>query len=232
MHPAEQVRRELRWRFADGEIPEQVRLLWEDPDAGLAKLVGEVRAFWNAAIASEWPTILATAQRDVAYRARQLAERGSGSVLNDLAPDLEWRGGDLHWRRPHDQVIDLDGRGLLMVPVTFHWPGLSGLLDHRWQQPAVIYRPRGLAMLFRSDAPSASGDLAELLGRRRSEILAALDEPVTTSQLALDLGTAVSNVSEHLGVLRRSGLVTGQRDGMRVYYRRTELGDRLLRKLA
>lgn len=230
--PAEQLRRELRWRFPDGEIPDAVRLLWEDPDAGLARLVGEVREFWNAAIASEWPTILATAQRDIAYRARRLAERGSGSVFDDLAPDLEWRDGDLHWRRPHDQVVDLDGRGLLMMPVTFHWPGLSGLLDHRWQQPAVIYRPRGVAMLFRSDAPSTSGHLAELLGRRRSEILAALDEPATTSQLALDLGTAVSNVSEHLGVLRRSGLVTGQRDGMRVYYSRTELGDQLVRDLA
>jgi DNA-binding transcriptional ArsR family regulator len=114
------------------------------------------------------------------------------------------------------------------VPVAFHWPGLSGLLDDRWQQPALIYRPRGLATLGRRDPPAVPGGLAKMLGRRRVEILGAMDEPITTSQLAAALGTAVSNVSEHLAVLRRGGLVTGERDGIRVLYRRTETGDRLL----
>jgi DNA-binding transcriptional ArsR family regulator len=36
-------------------------------------------------------------------------------------------------------------------------------------------------------------------------------------------------VSEHLGVLRRAGLVRAQRDGRRVLYSRTAAGEQVLR---
>jgi DNA-binding transcriptional ArsR family regulator len=45
----------------------------------------------------------------------------------------------------------------------------------------------------------------------------------STTELSLKLGQSPSSVSQHLSVLRRSGLVTSWRSGRRVLYRRTDL---------
>jgi DNA-binding transcriptional ArsR family regulator len=71
--------------------------------------------------------------------------------------------------------------------------------------------------------------LDALLGARRARILAELSAPASTSDLAARLGASSAGVSEHLGVLRRAGLVTAARDGRAVRYVRTEAGDALMR---
>jgi DNA-binding transcriptional ArsR family regulator len=103
------------------------------------------------------------------------------------------------------------------------------MVDEPWQ-PALIYTPRGLGSLW---APAADGGgdgeaLAALLGRRRAAILATLGTPAATSDLAQRLGASPAGVNEHLGVLRRAGLVRAARDGRRVLYSRTPTGDALL----
>jgi len=66
-----------------------------------------------------------------------------------------------------------------------------------------------------------------LLGRGRARVLLALGRPAATLDLARQLAVSPGGVSQHLGVLRRAGLVTGRRDGRRVVYERTGKGDRL-----
>jgi DNA-binding transcriptional ArsR family regulator len=68
----------------------------------------------------------------------------------------------------------------------------------------------------------------ELLGARRARILLALDRPASTQELAVRLGASSAGVSEHLSVLRRSGLVAGRREGRRVLYARTRAGETVL----
>ena len=53
---------------------------------------------------------------------------------------------------------------------------------------------------------------------------------MATSDLARRLGASAAGVNEHLGVLRRAGLVRTARDGRRVLYSRTPTGDALLRR--
>ena len=67
--------------------------------------------------------------------------------------------------------------------------------------------------------------LADLLGRRRARILASLAAEATTSDLARRLAASPPGVSEHLGVLRRAGLVRARREGRAVLYSRTAMGD-------
>jgi ArsR family transcriptional regulator len=43
------------------------------------------------------------------------------------------------------------------------------------------------------------------------------------------LGTTQTKVSRHLGVLRNAGLVTSRREGLWIYYRRSEPGSPVLR---
>ena len=69
--------------------------------------------------------------------------------------------------------------------------------------------------------------LVELLGRSRASILHLLDVGRTTADLARDLGLSPSTVSWHLSVMTASGLLVARRDGRRVLYARTVVGDLL-----
>jgi DNA-binding transcriptional ArsR family regulator len=73
--------------------------------------------------------------------------------------------------------------------------------------------------------PTALGDL---VGPRRAQILVALARPATTTQLSERLRASPAGISGHLAVLRRSGLVAGQRRGREVLYVRTRGGDGLV----
>jgi len=62
--------------------------------------------------------------------------------------------------------------------------------------------------------------LRALASPRRLEILHLLTSgPRDVGSLAADLGISQPNVSQHLGVLRTSGIVEAERDGREVRYR-------------
>ena len=71
--------------------------------------------------------------------------------------------------------------------------------------------------------------LGRLVGRTRALLLSGLTEPASTMVLAHRLALSQGTVSEHLGVLKAAGLVSGERVRHEVRYRRTELGTALVR---
>jgi DNA-binding transcriptional ArsR family regulator len=226
--PPARVVQELEWRFRGESVPEVARALLEDPAREIDTLVAQMAAYWERAVEPWWPAIRAVLEADIHVRARRLTAGGALSVFSDLHPAVRWRDGAIEVDRRHEQDVDLRGRGLLLVPAAFAWPDVFTLIDEP-MQPALVYTPRGVGDLW---APAEDGDpdaLAALLGGRRAEILAALRAPVATSELAARLGASAAGVSEHLAILRRAGLVTAQRDGRRVLYRRTAAGEALLR---
>jgi DNA-binding transcriptional ArsR family regulator len=226
--PPEQVRREVRLML-DGRRPTAVlRGLLDDPAAGLRTLAAELSAYWAAAMAPVWDRVRAVLEDDIAHRARLLTAGGAIEMLGDLHPDVRYAGGEVCVDRPVDAVVQLGGRGLQLVPCAFVWPSVAAMYDPPWQ-PAVIYPPRGIGLLWEPPAPRDDGALAELLGARRAAILAALDREASTTVLARRLAASPAGVSEHLGVLRRAGLVRGRRVGREVRYLRTAAGDALLR---
>jgi DNA-binding transcriptional ArsR family regulator len=54
-----------------------------------------------------------------------------------------------------------------------------------------------------------------------------LERPSSTLDLSRSLKLGAGSVSDHLKVLRRSGLIVGRREGRRVVYARTAIGDGL-----
>jgi DNA-binding transcriptional ArsR family regulator len=68
-----------------------------------------------------------------------------------------------------------------------------------------------------------------VLGSTRARLLAELEEPATTTQLARRLGVTAPGVSQHLQRLRSAGLITGARAGREVRYARTPLAAKLVR---
>ncbi|MFD0327427.1 ArsR/SmtB family transcription factor [Streptacidiphilus monticola] len=99
--------------------------------------------------------------------------------------------------------------------------------------PAYGVEPRPPVIVYpvarHARAASALGaDLGPLLGPSRAALLSSLRAPATTSELAAAHFLSPATVSYHLGILLRSGLVSRERRGREVRYRRTGQGSRLV----
>jgi Helix-turn-helix domain/Family of unknown function (DUF5937) len=225
--PPEEVWRELAWRFPSRRLPAVVRPLADNPEAELERLAALIAAYWDRAIAPVWPRIRALLEADVLHRARQMAAGGAWRLFRGLHRSVTFHGGVLRVVEAPNERVDLSGHGLLLVPSAFAWPGVFAVTDQPWQ-PTLIYPPRGVGTLWEESTPSSPEALAALMGRSRARILAELDRPVSTTELARRLGMGTSRVSQHLSVLRGAGLVTPQRHGRLVLYTRTARGQGLV----
>jgi Family of unknown function (DUF5937)/Helix-turn-helix domain len=225
--PPERVRAEVHRSYRGREIPPVLDSLMDEPDAGIARLIELLRAYWDHALAPHWPRVRALLEGDVLHRARQMADGGAERLFADLDPIVTWAAGVLRVDKHADHTIDLEDRGLLFVPSVFAWPKLLLVTDPHWQ-PTIIYPARGVGTLWEPDRPEAPESLAGVLGRVRAGVLAALDRPRSTSDLARTLGVSPGGVSQHLGALRAAGLVHGHRVGRVVLYLRSPAGDTLV----
>ena len=234
--PADQARREVAVALGRQPRvdPRVERILTSDRVAGY--IADVLAAAWQALLEPEWRTLRAILERDVIYRAGQLASRGWAAALTDLHADLSWRQGRIEMSRwsagdgadaRADDGADLGGRGLLFIPSVFVWPRLALSLDPPWP-PALIYPARGVSALWEQPGRTGPGTaLHRLLGGSRAAILLALEDPASTTQLAATLGQSLGGIGDHLAVLREAGLVARARSGRSVLYRRTPVGDAL-----
>ena len=221
--PPDRVRLELEWTFEGIELPALVRPLYDDPAAELPGLVDLMAGYWERAIAPVWDAVRAVLEDDIRQRSRHLAGGGALALFAGLHHEVRWHDGALIVERAYEAEVELAGRGLQLVPAAFGWPHVGAMFDPPWQ-PSLIYPPRGVGDLWAPPAQDAEA-LGELLGRRRASILVALGGEATTTELAGRLGASQAGVSEHLGVLRRAGLVRARREGRAVLYSRTAAGD-------
>jgi hypothetical protein len=219
-----QVRRELGWRFG-GDLPAVVRPLMDDVARGVEALADEMAGYWDRAVAPWWDHVRGLLEADIRHRAGRLAEGGALELFAGLHTGVRWRSGTLEVEAAADAEVVLGGRGLQLVPSVFVWPRTGAMFDPPWQ-PSVIYAPRGVGDLW---TPTGEGPaaLGELVGRGRARILTGLGTEASTTDLARRLALSAAGVSEHLGVLRRAGLVRSRREGRSVLYSRTAVGDAL-----
>lgn len=207
--------------------PEEIMTVLDDEHV-VASLADGLERTWTDLVAPEWPRFHAVLERDVIQRAGRLATYGWAAALGDLGPRVRWRPepGRIEVGAPGkgDERHRLDGRGLLFLPSVFV-RNVIAYLDDAWPY-ALVYPARGVA----AGRPRAGGAaaLAGLVGRSRARILAELETPATTTQLAARLGLALGTAGGHVGALRAAGLVAGTRVGRQVLYRRTPLGDALV----
>ncbi|MFF0382239.1 DUF5937 family protein [Streptomyces sp. NPDC004286] len=201
---------------------EQGRAWLADPVRMVRELADALEVAWRVLVEPEWPRLRALLEADVAFHSRRLAEVGLGTLLPELDARLSWDGrtltlpGGVYERR-------LGGRGLVLMPSVFCWPDVITGFDPPWQ-PTLVYPARGVGGLWAEPGAQTPEALVRLLGRNRAAVLAALDDPASTTALAHRLDLAPSSVSSHLTVLRESGLLTSRRYGHQVLYERTPLG--------
>ncbi|MGK5550525.1 DUF5937 family protein [Actinomadura kijaniata] len=222
--PPEVVAREIGWTRRGPVAPGRQDLVAE-PARTLERVADQLERYWAAALEPHWRAVRDLLEGDVLRRTRALAEQGAEGVFADLHPTVRWEAGTLRIDRWWDFRDPLGGRGLLLVPSVFVWPRVSVMVPP--YQPMIGYPAQGIATLWESRPAAPPDALAALVGRTRARLLAALGTPASTTELARRLGVTAGAVSQHLGVLRACGLVTGHRLGHRVLYTRTRAGDAL-----
>jgi DNA-binding transcriptional ArsR family regulator len=203
-----------------------LRGLIDAPQAGLARVVATLDRYWRLALAPFWPQMRALLQADVTYRLDQIASGGVTQLLRTLHPSLSFDGRMLRIVKYYDGYTQLGRRGLLLVPCAFAWPDV--IVQTADPHPTVSYSPRGLGRLWEGSAMPVESALANVIGRTRATLLAQLDLPMSTTQLAVQLGLSAPTLSVHLKALQSAGIVTARRDGHAVLYSRTHLGELLL----
>ncbi|WP_109507881.1 DUF5937 family protein [Nocardioides speluncae] len=222
--PAEVVRAEIAAVFGPTPSPLTAEL-YRAPRRGLRRLTDELRAYWQLTIEPHWDRMRGLLEGDVAFRARDLADRGPRAMFGGLDPAISWADDQLHLDIPRiEDEVALGGRGLVLVPTLFGWPRVFVKTNEPWA-PLVRYPARAVGALWET-APPAS-DLAPALGATRARLLTELGTPATTSDLARRTGLAPGGVSEHLRRLTASGLVARHRTGRTVVYARTARGEAL-----
>jgi DNA-binding transcriptional ArsR family regulator len=225
--PVAQIRADMTLFASQHRNGPQIAEVWlAHPRREVRRLADLLEAYWERAIAPVWPRLRALLDADIAYRARRLASMGPEAVFGDVHGDVEWHQPHLDVRVPaHDATFPLDGRGLLLLPSAFA-ANRPFVMDRAPWQPTLSYPARGIATLWEEGAPAPDA-LVRLLGSSRGGMLADLDAPRSTTELARRLSLSPATTSHHLTALRAAGLVSARRDGRSVLYARTELGDAL-----
>ncbi|MEU9609396.1 DUF5937 family protein [Streptomyces sp. NPDC048057] len=203
---------EVATRLLDDPGPVRVwlRRLFEDCD--------------EAFFADAWRRVAPQLAADARHKTELLRHKGLGEALHAVSPALSV-DEDLtritvdKLTTGRTSAVDPDvGTGLTLVPSSFGWPHLLVLHAPGWQ-PAIWY-PVG--------APSPT-DLASVeLLQRRMEALAhpmrmrlcrnLARSPHTTSELADAYGITAPEVSRHVAVLKKAGLISTRRRGRYVLH--------------
>ncbi|MFD5539353.1 DUF5937 family protein [Streptomyces sp. NPDC127079] len=217
------VARRRALEVAASRGPRQVRFaqrLLDDPPsvrAWLRRFLADcAAAFFDEA----WSRLRHQLAADARHKTELLRHKGLAEALAAVSPSvtLDEAASRITVDKLTDGYAVTDADGLLLVPTSLGWPHLMVLHRYGWQP--VLHYPVGSPEL----ATPAS---VEQLTLR----MAALSHPVrmrlcrhlarsayTTSDLARVHGLSAPEVSRHLGVLKKAGLVTTRRRGRYVLH--------------
>jgi len=228
--PVAQVAHELRHcreTSGDSRYHSVLDSFLADPAGARDLLAARIHEAWTELVAPFWVRIRTLLDRDIEQRSRVLARHGLRRTLDELHPRIRWTRRGLSCADRSGRTVEVDERGLLLMPSAYLWPKVAAVVDEPWL-PTIVYPARGVAELW--EAPTAPPEALErLLGRTRALVLASLDRGLSTTALAGLIELSPAGISRHLLALRDAGLVSAARHGHEVRYSRTALGSALLR---
>ena len=225
----EKLRSDLEKCWSDRELPRGARNLIAAGAGGADLLANAIWQYWDAAIAPYWMRMCGVLEDDVSHRASMSLSGGLFDLLSDLHPEVTLTGHTLSIDKPHHAPSVYEGAKLTLVPSIFVWPRL--IVGHETPgEFELTYAARGVGRVWEGVEPQERPEdqLGALLGRSRAAILGLLEVPMSTTQLSRKLGQSAGSVSQHLSILRASGMVVSWRSGRNVLYRRTPLAASLV----
>jgi DNA-binding transcriptional ArsR family regulator len=198
------------------------------PQEYLDRTAEALQGWWTAVLEPLWDRVDAIQRADIAHHQAALASRGLAATMPELHRGLSFQADHLRVDLGEGLVsLKSCGQGIWFMPSVFRWPWVA--LDTRETVPPVVsYGARGAGRVWQPPGRETPAGLPDLIGRSRALILESLDVPRSTTSIAQSLGLSLSTVSEHLSVLAAAGLLESRRDGQRVLYWRTMVGDLLV----
>ncbi|MFI8192902.1 DUF5937 family protein [Streptomyces sp. NPDC085946] len=214
-------RRALELAAARG--PQQLRFterLLADPPRIRAWLRQFLRDCDEAFFAEAWSRLRHRIAADTRHKTDLLRHKGLAGALAAVSPavTLDEAAGRITVDKLGEGRTATGDGGLLLVPTSLGWPHLMVLHRYGWQP--VLHYPVGSPEL-------ASPASVEQLALR----MTALSHPVrmrmcrhlarsahTTSELAQAHGVTAPEISRHLAVLKKAGLITTRRRGRYVLH--------------
>jgi DNA-binding HxlR family transcriptional regulator len=206
------------------------------PHESLVKLIDEMREYWNRTLAHHWNRMVAVLENDVLYHSRILTLQGIEALFPELDKNLEYKDGllTLHKKEPSciftellcNPDFQIEGKNFYLTPVIFGANSVMYQMNQPWE-PMLIYTPRG-ASLWNYETPEPSEALELTLGAGKARLLMALNDPLSTGELAHKLTLTAGAVSQQLSKLHDAGLVEYHRSGKHVFYRLSQRGHQLV----
>ncbi|MFZ5817677.1 MAG: DUF5937 family protein [Bacillota bacterium] len=206
--------------------------LFADPERSRSRFADLLEAYWEQALAAEWPRLQELFLVDIEQRAGRLLRGGVMSALTDLSPyarlDHAAQTCILSSGRKVEAVLTEEDR-LYLMPSYFAWPQLMikssppylityPVFEHQREGRAPVPPEQLLKML------RAAGDMT------RMQILQLIaQQPRSTTELAGLLSLSDAAVNKHLKQLQDAGLVVAERRSYYVFY---HLARRALRQMA
>ncbi|MFJ9905876.1 DUF5937 family protein [Streptomyces sp. NPDC101152] len=214
-------RRALELAAARGPRQERFsELLLTDPPRIRAWLRQFLQDCDEAFFAETWSRLRHQLAADARHKTDLLRRRGLAEALAAVSPAvaLDEDAAQITVDKLSVGSAAAEDGTLLLVPTSLGWPHLSVLYRHGWQP--VLHYPVGSPELA---APPSVDQLALRM--------TALSHPVrmricrhlarsayTTSELAQVHGMTAPEISRHLGVLKKAGLITTRRRGRYVQH--------------
>lgn len=207
-----QARGALQEAFAE-------RLL-ADPAAVRARVRDTLEQCAEAFFEAAWAGVAGQLAADLRLKNDLLERRGIGAALASvsgavtLAPD----GDGIVVDKLQDKATTARGAGVVLLPSVFGRPHLVAVHAPGWQ-PVVQYPVAGPGPAEPVSLETVTLRLEALAHPVRLRLLRTLARgPHTTGELAHAWELSPPEVSRHLAVLRRAGLLTAQRQGRYVRY--------------
>ncbi|MFI0723834.1 DUF5937 family protein [Streptomyces sp. NPDC021224] len=207
-----QARGALQEAFAE-------RLL-ADPAAVRARVRRTLEQCAEAFFDAAWAGVVVQLATDLRLKNELLRRQGLGAALTSVsgAVGLAADGGCIVVDKVQDKATAARVAGATFIPSVFNRPHLVAVHAPGWH-PVVQYPVAGPAPAEPVSVETVTLRLEALAHPVRLRLLRTLARgPHTTSELAHFWGLSPPEVSRHLAVLRRAGLLTSRRHGRYVRY--------------
>ncbi|MFC9913703.1 DUF5937 family protein [Streptomyces sp. NPDC059862] len=214
-------RRALELAAARG--PQQLRFsqrLLEDPPRIRAWLRQFLEDCDEMFFADAWPRLRHQLAADARHKTDLLRHKGLTEALTAVSPavGVDEAAGRItidKLRQGHTVIRD---RSLLLVPTSLGWPHLQVLHRHGWQ-PVLHYPVGSPGLTVPPSVDQLTMRMTALSHPVRMQLCRNLARSTyTTSELVQIHGMTAPEISRHLGVLKKAGLITTRRRGRYVLH--------------
>ncbi|MFG2472215.1 DUF5937 family protein [Streptomyces canus] len=207
-----------RRSFSRGELARSLLQAPERMRAGLLELLRRCAVeFFDA----EWARVQHRLENECTRLRARVQALPLPEALASLSPNAVVRHNPpaVVYDKLQSLTADLRGRRCLLVPSAHSRPHLIVKDDPPY--PLVVHFPvENTTQVERATLAQVRLRLAVLSDPARLSLCRHLvNEPITTSDLAVRTGMTLPQVSRHLGRLREVGLLTSRRDGRQIHHR-------------